>query len=299
MFSSGSGVSDAVVVPLVGHEDEVPELEEPVAARAGRRAVGLAASVLRAPVVVQLGVGAARPGTADRPEVLGRRQRHDPLRRHADPLPELDRDLVGAELQLRVARVNGHPDAIPVEPHVLEDELRRERDRALLEVLPEREVAEHLEERQVVAVEPDLVDVHACGSTSAMVVSSGAGGGSRPRKYGIIGCIPADSEQRRAVIGTRDERRRRHALVALRLEEREISLAQLCARPHASIVGRTLGRSAAATSSARSCSRWAAASRAVAIASSKFRPGHERRDAAAQAGDQPRELRHRVRDGAR
>ena len=36
---------------------------------------------------------------------------------------------------------------------------RRELDRALLEVLPEREVAEHLEERQVVSVEPDLVDV--------------------------------------------------------------------------------------------------------------------------------------------
>ena len=36
---------------------------------------------------------------------------------------------------------------------------RRKLDRALLEVLPEREVAEHLEERQVVAVEADLVDV--------------------------------------------------------------------------------------------------------------------------------------------
>ena len=65
----------------------------------------------------------------------------------------------GPSFELRIARMHGHPDAIPVELHVLLDELGRERDRALLEVLPEREVAEHLEERQVVAVEPDLVDV--------------------------------------------------------------------------------------------------------------------------------------------
>ena len=79
--------------------------------------------------------------------------------RHADPLPELDRDLVGPELELRVAGVHRDPDAVPVELHVLQDELRRELDRAFLEVLAEREVPEHLVERQMVAVEPDLVDV--------------------------------------------------------------------------------------------------------------------------------------------
>jgi hypothetical protein len=71
-----------------------------------------------------------------------------------------------------------------------EDELAGELDRALLEVLPEREVPEHLEEREVVPVEADLVDVdgrkHFCDS----VVRS-AGGGSWPRKNGICGCIPA------------------------------------------------------------------------------------------------------------
>ena len=167
MFSFGQRRQRAVGVLLVRHEDEVPELEEPVAARARRCAVGLAAAVLRAPVAVDLGVRAARPRAAHRPEVLDRRQGDDPLGRHADLLPELDRDLVGAELELRVARVHRDPDAVPVEPHVLQDELRRELDRAFLEVLPEREVAEHLEERQVVAVEPDLVDVRRCGSTSA------------------------------------------------------------------------------------------------------------------------------------
>ncbi len=216
----------AVRVLLVGHEDEVPELEEPRAARAGRRAIGLAAAVLLAPVVVQLGVRAARSGPAHRPEVLGGRQRHDPLDRHADPLPELDRDLVGTELELRIAGVHGHPDAVPVEPHVLPDELARELDRAFLEVLPEREVAEHLEERQVVAVEADLVDV------------GGPEGLLRCRQQRRRRRLEAEEvrhhrlhagarEERRAVVGARDERRRRHAHVALRLEEREEALAQL------------------------------------------------------------------------
>ena len=147
-----------VRVQLVRHEDEVPELEEALAARAAGQAAAGAAG-LGAPVPEDLGVRPARPRAADRPEVLGARQRHDPLRRHADLLPEVDRLLVGAELQLRVAGVDGHPDPVPVEAESLAHELGRVLDRALLEVLPEREVAEHLEEGQVVGVEPDLVDV--------------------------------------------------------------------------------------------------------------------------------------------
>ena len=86
--------------------------------------------------------------------------------------------------------MHGHPDAIPVELQPLLDELGRELDRALLEVLAEREVAEHLEERQVVPVEADLVDVLRPEALLRGGVS-GAGGGSRPRKNGICGCMPA------------------------------------------------------------------------------------------------------------
>src|SRR2546423_11112907 len=70
-----------------------------------------------------------------------------------------NRDLVLAEPELRVAGEDAAPDPVRVELHVLEDELPGEVDRAFLEVLPEREVAEHLEEGQVVAVQADLVDV--------------------------------------------------------------------------------------------------------------------------------------------
>ena len=158
----------AVGVQLVRHEDEVPELEEASAARARRRAVRLAAAVLLAPVPEDLRVRAAWSGPAHGPEVLGGRERDDPLRRHPDLLPELDRDLVGPELQLRVSSVDGDPDAIPVELHVVSDtNSRRELDRALLEVLPEREVAEHLEERQVVTVEARPRRCRLCGTPSA------------------------------------------------------------------------------------------------------------------------------------
>src|SRR5438876_7680609 len=144
---------------LVRNEDEVPQLEEALAARAAGLAVVVAAAGLLAPVPVHLGVLAARAWAADRPEVLGGGQWDDPLRRHPDLLPEADCLLVGAELQAGIAGVHGDPDVVPVELQALLHELGRVLDRALLEVLAEREIAEHLEEREVVAVEPDLVDV--------------------------------------------------------------------------------------------------------------------------------------------
>ena len=103
-------------------------MHRPVTARAGRRAIGLAAPVLLAPVPVELRVGPARPRAADRPEVLDGRELHDPLLRHADLQPVVDRNLIGPEPELRVTRVHGYPDAIPVEPHVLLDELGGERE---------------------------------------------------------------------------------------------------------------------------------------------------------------------------
>ena len=230
---------------LERHEDQVPELEEALAARAARRAVGVPATDLLAPVPEDLRVRAARSRPADRPEVLGARERDDPLRRHADVLPELDRHLVRPEVELRVARVHGHPDPIPVEPHALAHELGRELDRALLEVLAEREVSEHLEERQVVRVEPDVVDVRRPedllrrrGERRRRLLE--------PQEVRHLRLHSGARQQRRVVVRARDERRRGHAQVALLLEEREESLAQFGRRPHHRILRagqRAAGRS--------------------------------------------------------
>ena len=167
MFCFGSGVSVPSACCSYAMNTRFQNSRNRSTAGAGGRAVGLAAAVLLAPVPVELGVGPTRSRAADRPEVLGRRERNDPLARHPDPLPQLDRHLVGAELHLRVAGMDRHPHPLPVELHVLLHELARELDRAFLEVLPEREVPEHLEERQVMPVEPDLVDVDGPEAPSA------------------------------------------------------------------------------------------------------------------------------------
>ena len=220
----------AVRVQLELHEDEVPELEEALALAAGS-ALGPPAADILAPVVEHLRVGPARPWPADRPEVVGPRQPRDALGRHALPLPVLDRDLVLAEPELRVACEDTAPDPVRVELHVLEHELPGEVDRALLEVLAEREVAEHLEEGQVVAVEPDHVDV---GRAEDLLDGRGERRGRllEPEEERHQRLHPGRDQERRAVIGARDQRRRGQEDVPLGLVERAEARAQLGGGSH-------------------------------------------------------------------
>ena len=149
-----------VGVQLELHEDEVPELEEAVAL-AARRAVGPAAadaprpSRSRSPSRARTARG-RRPTRSCPRAAAGRSARGgmpDPSPSAATATSSSPSPSSGSPAKTR------HPDPVAVELHVLEDELPGELDRAVLEVLAEREVAEHLEERQVVAVEADLVDV--------------------------------------------------------------------------------------------------------------------------------------------
>src|SRR5205085_6387705 len=96
-------------------------------------------------VEVQLAARPAGPRRPRLPEVLRARALDDPLARHADRLPQLDRLVVGAEPELLVAAEDGYPDVLGLEAEALRGELPRELDRALLEVVADREVAEHLE----------------------------------------------------------------------------------------------------------------------------------------------------------
>ena len=193
----------AVGMQLELHEHEVPELEEPLATRAARTAVRLAAAVLLTPVVVHLGVGTARSGAADGPEVLalGRKTMRSagcpifsqawyatsssPSPSSGSPAKTLTQKRSGSTF--RCSKTNSHAKL----------------DRAFLEVLAEREVAEHLEERQMRAVEPDLVDVR---RPEALLDGrqKRCGRVSRPRKNGIRGCMPAvvSSVERSSARGT-------------------------------------------------------------------------------------------------
>jgi hypothetical protein len=215
-FEAGAGVDvllgqvgeRPVLRPVVLHEDEVPELDVALLAAAGRPALF---TEYRAPVVVQLGARPARPGGAHGPEVVGLAAPLDPLPGHADLVgPDLDRLVVGFE--------DGHPDAFGIELEDRGGQLPGQRDGLLLEVVAEREVAQHLEEGEVAGRRADDVDV---GGAEALL----DGRGPRPRRLLLAEHVGLElhharrGEQQRRVVG--DEARRRLRGMALRLEEAE------------------------------------------------------------------------------
>ncbi len=155
---------DTGSVAVVLHEDEVPDLDEAIAAAVLGTAV---VAVGRAEVHEDLGIGTARPGLAHGPEVV--------LVAHALHALGPDADLVDPELfGLVVAVVHGHPETVTVVAQDFGQELPGHGDGLGLEVVPEAEVAQHLEEGAVVRVGPDDLDV---GGPEALL----NGGGTGPR----------------------------------------------------------------------------------------------------------------------
>ncbi len=202
---------------LVLHEDEVPELQ--VAVLGAEVAVS---AVLGTTVVEDLRARAAGAGDAHRPVVLGLAQTHDPVVGQAgDPLPELHR--------LRVVLVDARVEAALLEAPAavgdrLGDQVPGQLDRAFLEVVAEREVAAHLEERAVPGGLADVLDVggpHALLHTHRPVVRR---------------CLLAEEvrlerhharvdEQQVGVL--RQQRARRHSRVTSRLEVLDEATADL------------------------------------------------------------------------
>ena len=193
------------------------------------------AAELEPAVEVELRARAARAGRPGLPEVSERGRRT--IRSSGTPTARQHSiaSSSGPSAELLVAREDRDPDPLGIEPEALGRELPRVLDRALLEVVAEREVPEHLEERQVARGQPDLVDV---GRAEALL----AGGQPRMRRLllaqevGLERLHAGGREQHRRVVRGRHERRRRHAPVIALLEEREERLADLRggARRHAS-----------------------------------------------------------------
>ncbi len=204
---------------VVLHEDQVPELHEPVAVGIVQRAA--VGAERRAAVDVQLAARTARAGVAHLPEVVLVAEALDALHRHAD-------DVVPDLLGLVVALVDGDPDAVAVEAPDIGDELPAQRDRQLLEVVAEAEVAHHLEEHEVALGAPDVVEV--------VVLATGADALLRAHGAAERGLLvtdevrlerhhPGDVEQQRRVV--RDQARRRHRRVVAGGEEVDERLAEL------------------------------------------------------------------------
>jgi hypothetical protein len=224
---------DVLRVLVVLHEHEVPVLEEALVV-AARQVVGLAE--VQPAVEVELRARAARAERAGLPEVLRARQRDDPLARHADGEPDVDRLLVGAEPERLVALEDGDPDLLGIEAEAVDRELPGELRGALLEVVADREVAEHLEEGEVPGRVADVLDVH---RPEALL----AGREAVVRRALLAEEVRLErvharrGEQDRRVVVGGDQRRRGQPLVVALGEEGQVPLADLVGG-HAPIVTR-------------------------------------------------------------
>src|SRR5207302_1744147 len=167
-------------------------------------------------------------------EVVLAPQLDDPLVRDPYRVPALDRVFVGTEPQLLVTPEDGDPDALRVKPEAGRRQLQGVFDGALLEVVPEGEVAEHLEESQVASRRPNDLDVDGAETLLARRESRVRWRLLAPEK-GLERLHPGGREEHRRVVARRYERRRRHPAVIARLEEREKGLAYLFGRHAASV----------------------------------------------------------------
>ncbi len=151
----GQRIQRPVRLPVELHEDVVPDLDVAVAVAGDAEADRFRTGEVVAAEVVHLRASPARPGVAHLPEVVGTQFADLPGRQQPAP------DRVG----LFVARHHGvtleYRGVQPIRrqrPDVGQ-QLPGEPDRLGLEVVPEREVAEHLEERVVAQRGADILEV--------------------------------------------------------------------------------------------------------------------------------------------
>src|SRR6266516_2933171 len=160
-------IADTAFQLLELHEHEVPDLDEAVAVllRGTRRP----APDLVAVVVEDFRAGTAGAGIAHLPEIVRSRDADDArLRQSRDLLPEIER--------LVVVDINRRGQLVLWQAIFLGDQVPRQLDGAVLEIVAEREIAEHLEKGVMPRGVADIVEI--------IVLAAGAhaflrGGGAR------------------------------------------------------------------------------------------------------------------------
>src|SRR5690606_3470059 len=141
----------AFFVLMVLDEHQVPNLEVPLAAVARGPAVRFAAAERFAPVVVDFRARAARPD-ADLPEVILLSEADDALFGQAHfTVPDVE--------SLVVFNINRNPKPVLLQLQAFGDELPGPGDGFSLEIVAEREVAQHFKERVVPVGLAHVVDV--------------------------------------------------------------------------------------------------------------------------------------------
>ena len=215
-------VALAVVVEL--GEDDVPHLDIPVAVAAHGTA-GLAAAPLGAPVVVDLGAGAAGAG-AVLPEVVLLAELEDAVLGDADLIPPDGEGLVVGGGGL-IAGKDGGVEPLRVQTHPLGggQELPGPVDGVVLEVVPEGEVAQHLEISAVAGGLADVLNVAGADAllTGAYPVAGGLLLSGEPGLHG--GHAAVDEQQGRVIL--RNQREAGETQVLLGLKKFQEHLPQL------------------------------------------------------------------------
>ena len=199
---------------LILHEHEIPDLDEAVTVGVGT--AGRSALKLWPMVVENLRARTAGSEIAHRPEIVGSGDADDLGLGHA-------RDLAPQRGRLLVVGEHGDDEALLVEREVAGEELPGQQDGALLEIIAEGEIAEHLEEGVVPRGVAHIVEI--------VVLAAGADAFLRRRHAqgcGLLGAGEHVLERHHAGIGehqtrivARHERRRRHHGVIVLGEEIE------------------------------------------------------------------------------
>ena len=217
------GVVAVTVVVELG-KDVVPHLNIAVAVAADR-AAGLTAAVLRAAVVVNFGAGAAG-ARAMLPEIILLAEAEDALGGDANLVAPDGEGLVVRRGRLAAGEHRGvQAVRLQADPLGAGEELPRPGDCLMLEVVAEREVAEHLKEGAVARGVTDVVNV-----ARADALLAGADAAARrlllALEPGLHGGHARVDEQDGLVV-LRDQGKAGQAQVALALKEAEEHLSQL------------------------------------------------------------------------
>jgi len=212
---------------VVLHEDEVPDFKEPVAVAGADTAIRAAGHGL-APVVHDFRTGAARAGIAHGPEIVLLAEAVDAVRGQSGHLlPQAEGlvvILVDRGVQTRLVQADHFGEKRPGET-----------DGVFLEVVAEGEVAEHLEEGVMPGGTADVFQVVVLAAHTQAFL-----GGGGPLVPGLVlaqkDLLELDhagvGEKQRGVLA-RDERRRRHYLMAVLSKKLQKLGANLACRHHA------------------------------------------------------------------
>ena len=200
---------------VILHEHQVPHLQPAAAAVVqADAAVGQATGAgCCTPVVVQFTGGAAGTGVAHRPEIGLLAHAHDAVCRQADLVtPHLQRLLVVVEDRGHQQVAGDSVDGREAVPGVV--------DRLALEIVAEREVAQHLEEGMVPRGRADLLQVVVLAADAHALLAAGGAhvGALLQSEERVLKGHHARVDEKQGRVAMRHQRRAGHERMALLLE---------------------------------------------------------------------------------